>query len=113
MFGLQVYAGDVAPIPAMTLTDQAGNAVNLSPLVSLTFRMVDARDGTVMVNNLPATKVQSDGDQTTWGQVAYQWRPIDTASPGLYRAFFIFDGGGGTTRYPIADDFYVLIKPAI
>lgn len=112
MFTLSLYAGDVAPIPAMTLTDQSGTAVNLSPFESLVFRLVDHHDGHVQVNNLDATKVQSDGDATTWGQVAYQWTAADTIRPGLYRAWFIYDGGSGPQRFPIGEDFFVLIKPA-
>ncbi len=112
MFTLSLYAGDVGPIPAMTLTDQSGQAVNLNPMSSLTFRLVDARNGAVQVNNQPATKVQSNDDARTFGQVAYQWTTQDTARAGLYRAWFIFDGGSGPERFPISEDFYVLIKPA-
>jgi hypothetical protein len=111
MLALQVCQGDIAPIPALTLTDQAGGPVNLFPFTSLTFRMVDARDGHVQVDSLPATKVQSDADAGTWGQVMYQWRTADTNRPGLYRAWFILDQGSGPTHYPIQEELYILIEP--
>lgn len=111
MLSLTLYAGDVAPVPALVLCDQAGNPVNLNPVASLTFRMADARDGHVAVS-AAATKTQDDGEPSTFGQVFYAWAPADTARPGLYRAWFIFDGGSGPCRFPVGEDFYVLIKPA-
>jgi hypothetical protein len=112
VFGLQISAGCVAPVVAMTLTDQTGNALDLEPLDSLLFRMVDARDGHVQVNDVEATKAQVDGSAETFGQVFYQWTVSDTSRPGLYRAWFVVDQGSGPTRYPIGEALYVLVEPA-
>jgi hypothetical protein len=109
LLALEIQQGDVTPIVALTLTDQAGQPVNLAPLTSIKFRMVDARDRHVQVNSADATKVQADGQSATFGQVMYQWTTTDTARPGLYRAWFVVDLGSGPTHYPLAEDLYILV----
>lgn len=111
MLRMIVYAGEIGPVPALVLTDQAGNPVNLDPLTSLTFRMINRHNGVTVVD-ATAVKAQVDGQEATWGQVYYQWTTTDTATPGLYRAWFVVDQGSGPTRYPLEEDFLILIKPA-
>ena len=112
MLSLQMQAGDISPVVALTLLDQVGQPVNLNPFVSLTFRMVGVKDGWVQINNVDAIKAQDDDDPETFGQVFYQWTSTDTARAGLYQCWFLFDGGSGVTHYPIGEKLYVLIDPS-
>jgi hypothetical protein len=102
--------GDVAPPAQATLTDVAGNPLNLAG-ASVRFRMAEYRDRVVAVD-AQAAVLQNTAVQATWGQVAYHWRQSDTAAPGLYLAWFVVDFGNGPQHFPPTNDWFVLINPA-
>jgi hypothetical protein len=103
-----ITQGDRLRLPQGNLEDSEGNPVNLAGC-TVTFRMVDLNTGDVAVNDQPALKLQTDGDQTTWGKCTYVWQAGDTLTPGIYRAWFIVTAGGLSTSFPPDGDWYILI----
>ena len=90
---LILTAGDRLRLPQATLTMDDGTPLNLAG-ATVAFRMVDVHTGDVIVNSMPAVKQQNDSDPDTWGQVIYVWNAGETATAGLYQAWFIITNGG-------------------
>src|SRR4051812_21772858 len=102
---LTLVKDDLAPAALTTLTDGSGNRVNLTG-ASVNFRMVDYYTNEVIVNT-SATVLQNNDNADTWGQVAYFWREGDTATAGLYVAWWIVDQGSGLEHYPTDRSFLI------
>lgn len=98
-----VKMGDTGTSLSVTLTDEAGAAIDLT---SKTVKMtVQHRLGGALV--LDAVSVTPDADQVAnRGVAAREWGAADFASPGVYVAEFEVDGAKVTT-YP--NDDYVLV----
>lgn len=108
---MTLTAGDRLRLPQGNLTDSVGNPLNLAGC-TVAFRMVDARTGVVVVDDEPAVKLQTDSSPATWGRCTYTWAAGDTATPGIYRAWFVVTSGGLSSHHPPDGDFYILIVPA-
>jgi hypothetical protein len=93
-FDLTIRQGDTTPAFTQTITDQNGNAVNLTS-ATVTFVMRQLSSSTPTVN---AAMVITDA---TAGQVQYNWSTVDTATPGVYMAeIHCVLSGGGSYTYP-------------
>ncbi len=105
---LTVMQNDVAPVPLYTILDQNGNPLNLTN-ASVTFHMTDYYTGEVIVN-AAATILQLNTNAATFGQVAYYWQTSDTATPGLYLAWWIVNFGSGPQHTPPDDSFLIMVN---
>jgi hypothetical protein len=97
-------AGDVGPPLDEQLVDQNGTPINLTG-ATVTFRMVEYFQKTfVAVNSLSAMILDAIN-----GKVRYQWTTGDTATPGLYLAWFVVNWGGGPQHFPQDDSLIIKI----
>ena len=83
---LYVVQNDLAPVPSATLLDQQGLPIDLYGM-SVGFRLVNNATKAPVVDNKRATILQNGA--VGKGQVIYYWQTGDTATPGLYRGFWI------------------------
>lgn len=107
-----IKAGDNASIIAATLTDDAGDAVDIEG-ASVRFHMAPISGATAPVVDAAATNLQS-GATAYIGNVSYTWAANDTQTAGLYLAEWeVVFAGGSTQTYPNADYFLVQITEAL
>lgn len=108
---LFVWQGDIAPIVLLTILDQYGDPLDLSTALanSLKFSMIDYQTKRVQLSNETARSFQTDTNEATLGQIAYQWQSGDTDRCGLYRGYFTVDFGTGPQTFPQNDDLFILI----
>lgn len=83
-----IKQGDLAPPLQATLTDSAGQALNLTGALSITFQMKERQHAD---NDAVALKVDAAGSvvgDPTLGVVKYDWLGSDTADIAEYIAEF-------------------------
>lgn len=88
-YDFYLAAGDQSAAIERVLTDEDGNAEDLSTANAVTFVMWEP-DGTEVIN-ATATFPNGGGD----GVARYSWQAGDTTDAGSYEGRFVVDRGGG------------------
>ncbi len=106
MSDFSIREGDLLPILQVTLTDQAGVPIDVSPASSIDFVLTDVATDTVLINHAitPVDLVH--------GVVSYPWRVGDTDRVGSFYASFLVTYINGSQTYPTALDLVIDILPA-
>lgn len=101
-----IKVGDTLPLLQATLTDGAGNAINVSGANGVSFRMRKS-DGPAHVYKAEgAADLTTDGSN---GQVEFAFSAADTDTEGEFYGEFVIDWGGGDIQTIPNDDFLRII----
>lgn len=106
---IKVTQGDQLPFVQAMLEDSNGNPIDLT-VASVRFHMVTFAPPHTVIVDAPASIIQSGS--LNKGVVQYNWLPQDTATPGLFSAYFVITQGLLIQHYPPdPDSFLIQIFP--
>lgn len=107
-----VGQGDEGGLLEAVLRDSAGDPVDISA-ADVTLKMAPIAGGALVID-AAASNDQVDSDDTTIGNVSYEWQAVDTAEAGHYVAEFeVAFAGGEIVTFPNVDPIIVQITPKI
>lgn len=104
---IYITEDDTSPAVSATLTDSAGNAIDLTG-ASVDFVLAEPRGGGNVVDS-PATITNASA-----GEVEYLWSSSDTADSGLfYGTFVVTFGDGSVETFPNTGYYDVIIYESL
>lgn len=96
--------GDTLVSLYATLTDYAGNAINLTDH-TVAFTMED-HNGVNKVSGSNASIVDANN-----GTVRYDWNANDVDTEGLFFGYFVRTNANRTAHHPVKREFQILFEP--
>lgn len=93
---IAMKTGDTRPVLAVTLTDDDGDAIALSPTATITFRMRKWGSTSLKVNSSTGVTILS----ATAGMIQRVWASSETNSTGTFMFEFRYVTSTGTQTHP-------------